>query len=180
MPSATAQRLIAEYGSEPSYKFSAAVTVKVATTAATFAVTRFQPWENSNAKDLLKHHPVAVWDELSVHLAPRAGIYGRMCTFYGGWAAQDTETPTTVDQMVALHGAIDVTYGGTGDPGTVQRTIQCEFDTTMKDLLKAPDNAGARPVFFYCFLETDVTDSKVDADRFMLTFKGKYQLHGRY
>jgi hypothetical protein len=103
-----------------------------------------------------------------------------MCTFYGGWAAAGVVTPTTAEEMVALHGAIDVTYGGTGDPGTVKVQIPCEFDDTMKDLLKGPDNDNSRPVFFYAFTETDVVDKPANSDRFMLTFKGKYTLHGRY
>lgn len=182
MPSATATRLIAEYGSDRDYKFAGSVQLKAATKlSSTFgAVVRYEPWNNSSAKELLRHHPVAVWTELQVRLAPRPGIYGRMCTFYGGWAAADVVTPTTVEEMVSLHGAIDVTYGGTGDPGTVRQQIRCEFDDTMKDLLKGPDNAGSRPVFFYCFTEVDVVDKPADADRFMLTFTGKYQLHGRY
>lgn len=181
MPSTTAARLIAEYGTQRDYKFASSVQVKKATTGgSTITVVRYQPWENTKAKELLKHHPVAVWKELVMSLAPRPGIYGRMCTFYGGWAAQDVETPTTVDEMIALHGAIDVTYGGTGDPGTVRVSIPCVFDDTMKDLLKGPDNNGSRPVFFYCFTEVDVIDKPADADRFMMTFRGIYELHGRY
>lgn len=182
MPSLTAQRLISEYGSDKDYKFAGSVQLKTATSlSATFgAVTRYEPWNNSKAKALLMHHPVGVWKELEVRLAPRPGIYGRMCTFYGGWAASAINTPTTVDEMVSLHGAIDVTYGGTGDPGTVRVQIPCVFDDTMKDLLKGPDNEGSRPVFFYCFTEVNVVDKPADSDRFMLTFRGKFELHGRY
>lgn len=182
MPSLTATRLIAEYGSDLDYKFAGSVQLKTATTlGSTFGtVHRYEPWNNASAKTLLVYHPVAVWKQLSVRLAPRSGIYGRMCTFYGGWAASALETPTTVDDMVNLHGAIDVTYGGTGDPGTVRVEIPCQFDDTMKDLLKGPDNQGSRPVFFYCFVESAVVDKPTDSDRFMLTFKGSYTLHGRY
>jgi len=182
MPSLTSTRLIAEYGSDQDYNFAGAVQVKTATTLTTTfgAVMRYEPWTNAGAKELLKYHPIGVWKELSVRLAPRPGIYGRMCTFYGGWAAAGVVTPTTAEEMVALHGAIDVTYGGTGDPGTVKVQISCEFDDTMKDLLKGPDNDNSRPVFFYAFTETDVVDKPANSDRFMLTFKGKYTLHGRY
>jgi len=182
MPSATASRLINEYGSEQGYKFAGAVQLKTSTTlASTFGkVTRYEPWNNANAKELLKHHPVAVWKHLDVRLAPRPGIYGRMCTFYGGWAAAGVVTPTTVEEMVSLHDAIDVTYGGTGDPGTIRVQVSCNFDDTMKDLFKGPDNENSRPVFFYCFTETNVIDKPADTDRFMLTFKGEYTLHGRY
>lgn len=184
MPSQTAARLIAEYGGPEDYKFAGAVQLKAATTikGSTLAcVTRYEPWTNKGAADLLKYHPVAVWKELDVRLAPRAGIYGRMCTFYGGWAAAGVVTPTTVEEMVSLHGAIDVTYGGTGDPGTVRVTIKCDFDDTMKDVLRGPSSEdGTRPVFFYAFTESDVADKALDADRFMLTFRGKYTLHGRY
>jgi len=182
MPSATASRLITEYGSQSGYKFAAAVQVKSATTlSAEFgSVMRFEPWNNPAAKELLKYHPVATWKELSVKLAPRPGIYGRMCTFYGGWAAAGVVTPRTVEEMVALHGAIDVTYGGTGDPGTVKVQITCDFDDTMKDLLKGPDNENSRPVFFYAFTETDIISEAANVDRFMLTFRGVYELYGRY
>jgi len=182
MVSQTATRLIAEYGSDQDYKFAGALQLKTATTlSSTFGnVLRYEPWTNTGAKELLKHHPVAVWKQLTVRLAPRPGIYGRMCTFYGGWAAAGVEKPTTVEEMISLHGAIDVTYGGTGDPGTVRMEIPCVFDDTMKDLLKGPDNDSARPVFFYCFTEAAVVDKPPDSDRFMLTFKGSYTLHGRY
>lgn len=183
MPTATATRLIAEFGDRKDYKFAGAVQVKTPTTLSHVfgKVNRYEPWTNSSAKELLKHHPVAIWDDLSVRLAPRSGIYGRMCTFYGGWAASGVETPTTVEQMIALHGAIDVTYGGTGDPGTIRVGIPCVFDDTMKDILKGPGSEdSSRPVFFYCFNEVDVVDGAKDGDRFMLTFQGKYTLHGRY
>jgi len=182
MPSVTASRLITEYGSDRDYKFAAAVQIKTATTlSSTFGmVMRYEPWTNVNAKELLKHHPIAVWKHLTVKLAPRPGIYGRMCTFYGGWAASGVVTPTTVAEMVALHGSIDVTYGGTGDPGTIKVEIPCEFDDTMKDLLKAPDNMNSRPVFFYAFTETDIIDKPANDDRFMFTMKGTYELYGRY
>jgi hypothetical protein len=183
MPSTTASRLINEYGGPEDYKFAGAVQVKAATTLTTSfgKVTRYEPWNNVGAQELLRHHPVAVWKELEVRLAPRAGIYGRMCTFYGGWAAAGVETPSTVEQMIALHGAIDVTYGGTGDPGTVRVGIPCAFDDTMKDILKGPSSEdGCRPVFFYTFTEVDVVTGAKDGDRFMLTFQGKYTLHGRY
>jgi len=180
---ATAQRLIAEYGGPQDYRFAGSKQVKIATTlGAEFGqVMRYEPWTNASAKELLKHHPVAIWKDLIVRLAPRAGIYGRMCTFYGGWAASGVTTPTTVDQMVSLHGAIDVTYGGTGDPGTVRVTIPCGFDDTMKDILKGPSSENdCRPVFFYCFTEINVIEEASDGDRFMLTFQGTYTLHGRY
>jgi hypothetical protein len=182
MPSAFATQLIDQFGGPEDYKFSAALQLKTATSLSSSfgAVTRFEPWNNTAAKELLKHHPVAIWTDLEVRLAPRAGIYGRMCTFYGGWAAAGVVTPTTVEEMVALHNAVDVTYGGTGDPGTIRASIPCNFDTTMQDILKAPYGDSGRPVFFYCFTEAAVVDKPVDADRFMLTFRGRYQLKGRY
>lgn len=182
MPTSFANQLIEQFGGVSGYKFSAAVQLKAATSLTTTfgAVRRFEPWASSCCRDLLQHHPVAVFSELQVRLAPRAGIYGRMCTFYGGWGASGMPTPTTVEEMVALHGAIDVTYGGTGDPGSVKTVIACNFDNTMQDVLKAPYGDGGRPVFFYCFTEADVVDKPADADRFMLTFTGQFDLHGRY
>lgn len=183
MPGTTAERLIAEHGDKDDYRFSAAVQVKTCTTLTSeFShVNRYEPWTNSDAKDLLKHHPIAIWRDLEVHLAPRGGVYGRMCTFYGGWAAAGITAPRTVGQMVNLHGSIDVTYGGTGDPGTVKVGIPCSFDNTMKDILKGTiSDDSARPVFFYCFTEQDVVTGAKDVDRFMLTFRGSYTLHGRY
>jgi len=180
--SKTAERFIAEYGGPEDYKFAAAIQLKTATALDTVFgnVTRYEPWNNVAAKGLLDHHPVAIWRELAVRLEPRGGIYGRMCTFYGGWAASGVATPTTVSEMIGLNNSISITYGGTGDPGTIKADIKCPFDMTMKDLLKAPDNEAARPVFFYCFTELDVVKDKADADRFMLTFRGRYTLHGRY
>jgi len=73
MPSVTASRLIAEYGSDQDYKFAGAVQVKTATTLTTTfgSVMRYEPWTNTGARELLKHHPIGVWKELSVllHLA---------------------------------------------------------------------------------------------------------------
>jgi len=182
MPTAFAQQLIEQFGGPEDYKFAAARQLKTATKLSTaFAVVnRYEPWTETKCAELLQHHPVAIWTSLEVRLAPRAGVYGRMCTFYGGWGAQGMATPTTVGEMVALHGAIDVTYGGTGDPGTVRVTIPCDFDTTMQDILKAPYGDQGRPVFFYCFTEANVVDNPGDADRFMLTFKGTYVVKGRY
>lgn len=183
MPGATATRLIAEYGGPQDYKFAGAVQIKTATTLSTVfgKVMRYEPWTNTVANELLRHHPVAIWNSLEVRLAPCSGIYGRMCTFFGGWAAAGVVTPSTVEEMIALHGAINVTYGGTGDPGTVRVTIPCQFDDTMKDILRGPTSEnGCRPVFFYCFTEISVVDKASDTDRFMLTFQGRYTLHGRY
>jgi len=182
MPTPFAESLIQQYGTVEDYKFSAALQLKTATTLNTEfgKVMRFEPWENKSAKALLAFHPVAIWKQLEVRLAPRAGVYGRMCSFYGGWGAAEMKTPETVEEMVALHGAIDVTYGGTGDPGSVRTDIPCMFDNTMQDILKSPYGDGSRPVFFYCFTESSVVDKVADADRFMLTFKGSYILKGRY
>jgi len=182
MPSSFAQQLIDQYGDPQDYRFASAVQLKEATTLSTeFAkVLKYEPWTSSSAKNLLEFHPVAIWTSLEVRLAPRAGIYGRMCTFYGGWAASGAPTPKTVQDMVALHGAIDVTYGGTGDPGTVRVNIPCVFDDTLQDVLKAPYGDQGRPVFFYCFTEAAIIDKPGNADRFMLTFKGTYQVKGRY
>lgn len=182
MPTPFATQLIEQYGGAEDYKFATAVQLKTATTLGqTFGiVTRFEPWTNTKAKELLAYHPVAIWVSLRVQLEPRAGIYGRMCTFYGGWGASSMPAPTTVGDMVSLHGAVSSSYGGTGDPGTVKVDIPCNFDNTMQDILKAPYGDGARPVFFYCFIETDVVDKPADADRFMLTFRGSFIVKGRY
>lgn len=183
MPSVTANRLIAEHEGPTDYRFAATAQVKTPTSLGTTfgTVKRYEPWTNIAAKELLKHHPIAVWNELSVSLTPRAGIFGRMCTFYGGWSASGADAPTTPEGMVNLHNAVDFTYGGVGDPNTVQLKIECSFDDTMKDILKATKSEeDARPVFYYCFTETEVAKDLKDSDRFMLTFRGKYNLFGRY
>lgn len=182
MPTPFAQQLIEQYGGPEEYKFSAAVQLKQATTLSTTfgRVERYEPWTNTTASALLAHHPVGIWIDLEVRLAPRSGIYGRMCSFYGGWGPSGMTTPKNVEEMIALRGSIDVTYGGTGDPGTVRTSIPCVFDNTMQDIFKTPYGDGTRPVFFYCFTETNVVDKVPDADRFMLTFRGQYQVKGRY
>lgn len=185
MPSAFATQLVNNFGGPKEYRFSEAIQLKTATSLKSSEiaiVSKYEPWNNKGAKELLNHHPVAIWSNLSVRLAPRAGIYGRMCTFYGGWAAAGMTAPKTIQDMVSLHGAIDVTYGGTGDPGTVMAEIPCQFDDTMQDLLKVPYGEAGRPVFYYFFTEQDVVtgENKNVADRFMLTFRGGYELHGRY
>lgn len=177
------QQLIQQYGGVTDYRFSSIKQLKTATTlsgTAFASVLRFEPWEEESIKPLLDLHPVAVWSELSMKLAPRAGIFGRMCTFYGGWSAAGAPTPKSVADMMRLNGAVGITYGGTGDPGTIATQITCAFDHTMQDILKSPYGDTVRPVFFYCFIENSVLSTAADADRFMISFTGKFHVHGRY
>lgn len=182
MPTAFAQQLITQQGSVTDYKFGDSKQLKAATdiTSVIAAVNRYEPWTNAKAKGLLEYHPVAIWTELSVDVVPRPGVFGRMCTFYGGWGAAGSPTPHTIADMVMLHGAICTTYGGVGDPGTTMATIRCQFDDTMQDLLKTPYADGGRPVFFYCFNESAIADKPIDTDRFMLVFRGTFNVYGRY
>jgi len=128
----------------------------------------------------LVYHPVAWWRNLSVIIAPMPGVYGRMCTFYGGWAANGIKRPSTLSDMLALHGGVMMTFGGTGDPGVNSTVISCPFNDTMADILKTPYNGDVRPVFYYCFVEMKLSDSAPDADRFVLHFKGEYEVQGKY
>lgn len=181
MPSNIAQDLITKIGDIADYKFSRALMLSTATTTTAFAVTRFEPWTETKAKSLLDHHPLAVWSEVTCRVAPMAGVYGRMVTFYGGWAASGVSTPTTVEGMLTLNNAVYRTYGGTGDPGMMEAEIRCVFDNTMTDLLKTPEFESLRPVFFYCFVETDVVAALANTSpRFQLVWTGKYKLFGRF
>lgn len=78
----------------------------VALTSVFSQINLVQPWMSTKTAELLVHHPVAWWRSLSVDIVPMPGVYGRMCTFYGGWAASGIARPTTVSDMLALHGSI--------------------------------------------------------------------------
>lgn len=182
MPGAFAQQLISQYAKPTVYLYDDAVQVKEATSLTTTfrAVKKVEPWENAKTSGLLAHHPVAWWQSLKVTIVPMPGVYGRMCTFYGGWASNGVAKPATVTDMLSLHGAIVKTYGGTGDPGVISMELPCVFNDTMADILKAPYNESVRPVFYYCFLEVNLVDKPQDADRFLLHFRGEYEVQGRY
>lgn len=183
MPSAFTTQLIAQYGPAGNYKYSDAVQLKTATTLKStgFAmINKCEPWNNTKAKGLLDHHPVAWWNSLSVSVSALPGVYGRMCTIYGGWASEGMSSPKTVDDMLGLHAAFTKTCGGTGDPGVFSTVIPCPFDDTMTDTLKTPYNGDVRPVFYYCFIEVDLIDKAPDSDRFLLHFNGGYEVQGRF
>ncbi len=182
MPSNFANQLIEHYGTPTNYKLSAAKALKTSTKLTTefTSVQCYEPWNDVAIKPMLDLHPVAIWEELHVTLAPNTGVYGRMCTFYGGWSSQAAPRPTTLADMVALHNSIYKTYGGTGDPGVQQVTIPCPVQENNMDILKAPYGDGVRPVFYYCFTEHDLVTAVKDADRFTLLFKGTYQVKGRF
>jgi len=82
--------------------------------------------------------------------------------------------------MLNLSGALAQTCGGTGDPGTFTVTIPCPFNDTMTDTMKTPYNDTVRAVFYYCFTEIDLIDKPKDTDRFLLHFRGTYEVQGRY
>lgn len=183
MPTKFAEQLIEQYGTPTDYRFAAVLMLSnaQAVTGTKFnLVNKFEPWTEERTKSLLGFHPVAIWNRLEVRIAPRAGVFGRMCTFYGGWAPSGVKAPTTVEEMMALHNAVDVTYGGAGDPGLIRQVIACPFDDTLQDILKAPYGDASRPVFYYAFSEVDVVTTVKEAPRFMLTFQGSYVLKGRY
>jgi len=183
MPSAFTQQLISQYGAAGNYKYSHATLLKVATsmTATGFAaVNKHQAWAHPHAKTLLDHHPVAWWNEFSVTISALPGVFGRMCTFYGGWAPFGAPMPKTIDEMLNLNGALAQTCGGTGDPGTFSVTIPCPFNDTMTDTLKTPYNETVRAVFYYCFVELDLIEKAKDSDRFLLHFRGTYEVQGRF
>lgn len=182
MPSAFAQQLITQYAKPEFYVHSETVQVKMPVALADIfsQINLVQPWVSIKTAGLLVHHPVAWWRSLSVGIVPMPGVYGRMCTFYGGWAASGSARPTTVSDMLALHGAVVKTYGGTGDPGVTSLTVPCPFDDTMADILKTPYNNSVRPVYYYCFIEVNLIDKPQDADRFLLHFRGEYEVQGRF
>lgn len=182
MPGAFATQLINAYAKPEYYIYSDAIQVKTAVTlAATFsAVNMVEPWEETKTEGLLQHHPVAWFRSLSATIVPLPGIFGRMCTLYGGWAAKGVSRPATVADFMRLHGAFTRTFGGVGDPGTTAIVINCTFDDTMTEVLKTPYNTEARAVFYYAFLEVDITDKAQDADRFMIHMRGEYEVQGRY
>lgn len=183
MPNAFAQQLINQYGAPGNYRFSDTVALKTATTIQNGEfgnVLVMQPWNNTVAKGILDHHPVAWWEELSVTVHPSSGAYGRMCSFYGGWSASGSPRPTTLDEILALHGAFTRTWGGTGDPGVSPISVSCNFNDTMTEVLKTPYNESVRPVFYYCFVEQALIDKVIDSDRFLLHFKGTFNVQGKY
>lgn len=155
MSTSFVRQLLEQYSEPTSYIHSQTVQVKKPTSLSdVFGIVNLvQPWKSKNTADLLVFHPAAVWLNLSVDIYPLAGIYGRMCTFYGGWGASGGKIPASVSDMLALHGATMKSFGGTGDPGTMSVHSICPFNDTMADVLKAPYNDGVRPVYYYCFVE---------------------------
>jgi hypothetical protein len=183
MPSAFAQRVIEETGPVDGYLLIDPVFVETATTEKAGklgAVSRYEPWTHEKTKLMLETHPVAIWREFKVTISSRAGVFGRMCTFYGGWARADALAPTTVTGVLNLRGSVMKTVGGTGDPGMWSTTIGAPFTDGMADVLQVPYNQGVRPVFYYCFVETELTDKAPKADRFCLNFYGHFDVYGRY
>lgn len=183
MPSAFTQQLIDHYGPPGSYRYNEVVMVKQASSATTAGVShinRLEPWSSTGVAGILQHHPVAWWDNLSVSIQAMPGVYGRMCTFYGGWASAGTAAPTSIEAMLQLQGSFTRTWGGTGDPGTTNAVIPCTFNATMSDVMKTPYNEGVRPVFYYFFLEVELIDKAKDSDRFLLHFNGTFDVQGKY
>jgi len=183
MPGAFSSRLIEEVGPVDGYIHIDPMQLRTATTlnATTFAVVlKYEPWTHVSTAALLAFHPVAVWRNLTANVSSREGAHGRMITIYCGWANNNMPAPTTVSGMRQLKGAFSKTFGGTGDPGMFSMNIPAPFDGTMTDTLKTPYNAGVRAVFYYCFVETNLTTSPPDADRCVIEFDGHYDVFGRY
>jgi len=183
MPSQFLSQIIAEVGPVDGYLHVDPILLDTPTTLATstFAnVSKYQPWTVADTAAMLNRHPVAGWRSLSATVSSRPGVYGRMCTFYGGWSANDAAAPTTVREMRQLKGAVMTTVGGTGDPGMYRVVIPAPFDGTMSDVLKTRYNEGVRAVFYYCFTEIDLATSPPTADRFCIEFDGHYDVYGRY
>lgn len=155
MSTAFVRQLLEQYSEPVSYLHSQTIQSKKPTSLSSVfgLVNMVQPWNSKAVADLLVYQPAAVWLNLSVDVFPLAGIYGRMCTFYGGWGASGGNAPTTVSEMLALNGAVIKSFGGTGDPGTISIHSICPFNDTMADVLKTPYNEGVRPVYYYCFTE---------------------------
>jgi len=183
MPLAFAQRIIEEVGPVDGYIHIDPVSLEVATTLTSgklAIVLKYEPWTHATTKEILGHHPVAVWRQLSATISSRPGVYGRMVTFYGGWAPFDMVAPTTVREMRQLKGAIMKTVGGTGDPGMWTQTIPAQFDGSMSDVLKTRYNSGVRAVFYYAFVEQELTDKAPKTERFTIEFDGHYDVFGRF
>jgi hypothetical protein len=177
-----AARLAAEVGPFDGYILLDPVQVRDATALTNVrfgAVTRYEPWSHNTTATVLSLHTAAVYRSLSVRISSREGVYGRMCTLYCGWKAAGAAAPTTTAGMASLKGAFSRTLGGTGDPGTFERVLDCPFDGAMERVLKTPYNEGIRPVFYYCFVETALTADPPDADRFVLEFQAHYDVLGR-
>lgn len=180
--SAFAQRVIEEAGEVDGYLHIDPVSLETATTATAgklAIVSKYEPWTMADTKSMLDHHPVAVWRNLKVTVTSRAGVFGRMVTFYGGWTAHDSPAPTTIKEMRKLRGAIMRTVGGTGDPGMWSVTSEARFDGGMSDVLKTRYNAGVRAVFYYAFTEQTLVESAPKTERFMMEFDGHYDVFGR-
>jgi hypothetical protein len=183
MPSKFAQEIIEQVGPVDGYILIDPILIATPTTITSnklMLVSKYEPWNHAETKTLLNLHPVAVWRKLSVTVSSRAGVFGRMCTFYGGWAAADMPAPSTIAQMRSLHGAVMRTVGGTGDPGLWTQTVTANFDGTVSDVLKTRYNQGVRAVFYYAFTETNLSKEPPNTDRFSLEFDGHYDVYGRF
>lgn len=183
MPTAFANRIVEEAGAVDGYLHIDLVALDKPTQIANnklALVNRYDPWELNDTKVLLDRHPVAVWRALSVTISSRPGVFGRMVTFYGGWAAYDSPAPATIRDMRALRGAVMRTVGGVGDPGLWTQTIAATFDGGMSDVLKTRYNTGVRAVFYFAFTESELSSTAPKTERFVLEFDGHYDLYGRF
>jgi len=183
MPTQFAQEIINQVGEVDGYLLIDPIMIDKPTTFSSgklALVSKYEPWMHDKTKVLLNLHPVAIWRRLSVTISCMPGVFGRMVTFYGGWAAHDAIPPTTLADMRALHGAVFKTVGGTGDPGLWSNTINLVFDGTVSDVLKTRYNVGVRAVFYYAFTETPLVDKPNSDARFSLEFDGHYDVYGRF
>lgn len=183
MPTEFAQEIARQVGPVDGYLLIDPVMLDKPTTMKNGdlqLVSKYEPWTHDKTKTLLNLHPVAVWRRLSVTVSSMPGVFGRMVTFYGGWAAHDALPPKSLADMRALRGAVFKTVGGTGDPGLWSTTIDLSFDGTVSDVLKTRYNGGVRAVFYYAFTETPLMDKPPEAIRFSLEFDGHYDVHGRF
>lgn len=182
MPTVFATTLIEQVGPVDGYLHVEPVSLDTPTTVhGNFAtVNRYEPWSDETTAAILQHHPLAVWRHLTARISSREGSHGRMVTLYGGWSAAGAAAPANPQHMMRLRGAIVKTFGGTGDPGMFNVNIPCPFDGTISDVLKAPYNAGVRPVFYYAFTEVELTASPPEALRASIDFDGHFDVYGRY
>lgn len=58
--------------------------------------------------------------------------------------------------------------------------IDAPFNSTMTDTLHKPYDNGVKAVFYYYFVELDLTAKPPDANRGMIEFMGHFDVYRRY
>jgi hypothetical protein len=139
----------------------------------------YNAWDHSLTEDVLKRHPVAVWDSLQVLVIPGPGLFGRAITFHFAWGHDGMVAPTSIPEMALCFGYRTHTFGGAANFSEGDRTFVCPFNEGRTDVLKMRNlPLGGRAQFYIYYDESNFGSVQVAGDRLTLQITGNYQVYG--